>query len=205
MEVNKRKVFWLDLIFFLVLLALGAYFFYKSTPPANAPGSGNVVTSTSEVSSGLPEGVTVEDLGDGNKLVKNEKDGYQVKINKDEYVYKNPEGNLKIQNYEEPKEAYAGSGGCVVSFSKSKSKNIESLKEEENSYCKDIIGPDCEYSKVEENSFNGFKWFKIFSHGTFIGTDNPQYVTYKDENMYILYFSCVDKTFISETLNNFTF
>ncbi|OIO19929.1 MAG: hypothetical protein AUJ23_01250 [Candidatus Magasanikbacteria bacterium CG1_02_32_51] len=72
MNLNKKKIFWLDIIFFVVLLLVGGYFFYKSAPPATAPeDDGGVVTSTGKVdvstgtvSTSLPEGVTVEDLSD---------------------------------------------------------------------------------------------------------------------------------------------
>jgi len=190
----------------VVLLLVGGYFFYKSAPPATAPeDSGVIITNNNEVTVDLPEGVTVENLADGNKLVKNEIDGYSVKITNNEYVYKNPEGNLKVQNYIEPKEAYAGSGGCVVSFLKTDYKDIKDVKKEEDYYCKDIIGPDCEYSKIEELKFNDLKWFKVYSHGSFIGTDNPEYITYKDKSMYTLYFSCDNTNFVSDILSNFSF
>ena len=204
MEVNKKKILWLDIIFFIILLALGGYFFWKSAPQANAPADENV-TSTSEVSTDLPAGVTVEDLGDGNKLVKNEKDGYSVKISKDYYLYKDLDGELKIQDYVEPNQPYGGSAGCSVFFSKSDKKNEIDIKKDFQNDCENIIGVDCKSVNTEKVRYNGINWIKFYLNGTFVGSDEPTYIAYNGDKMFTLSFICDRQDFIDHTLNNFSF
>jgi len=206
MEANKKRIFWLDIVFFLLLLAVGFYFFWKSAPQATAPDNGSVVTITSEVSTDLPEGVTVEDLGDGNKLVKNEKDGYEVKIMKDYYLYKDLEGkNLKVQDYIEPNQPYGGAAGCSVYFSKAEKKNRLDIKKDFQNECENIIGEDCKSVNMEDIDYNNINWIKVYLHGTFVGSDEPTYITYDGAQMYTLSFICDNQDFIDYTLNNFSF
>lgn len=205
MDVKRKKIFWLDIIFFVVLLALGAYFFYKSAPAANAPENGDNVTSMSEVNTDLPEGVTVENLNNGGRLVKNERDGYEVKISSGEYVYKDFEGDLKIQNYIEPNKPYGGSAGCSVYFSKSEKKDENEIKQKFQNNCTEIIGADCKSTNVEKVEYNGNNWIRFYLSGSFVGTNNPTFVTYDGDFMYTLSFPCVDESFISSILNNFSF
>ncbi|MFA7245509.1 MAG: hypothetical protein WC070_05055 [Candidatus Magasanikbacteria bacterium] len=205
MEENKKRFFKLDIFFWLFLLAVAGYFFLKSAPQATAPDDESMVTSTSEVSADLPEGVTVENLGDGNKLVKNEKNDYTLKVNDDIYLYKDFEGDLRVQNYEQPKEAYGGSPGCSVSITLFPIKTQEELRIEEENNCKNIIGFDCKSVHVEQLKYNNIDWIKIYSHGTYVGTDNPLIVTNREDSMIGLYFSCSNKNFVDNILNNFSF
>lgn len=205
MEANKKRLFWLDLLFFLLLLAVGFYFFWKSAPQATAPDNGSVVTSTSEVGTDLPEGVTVEDLGDGNKLVKNEKDDYSIKVTKDEYVYKNPEGTLRIQDYEEPAETYVGfPPGCEVNIDIKNDQNKKELEKYFFDMC-EYLKPDCEKYKLTDIKFNEKNWIKVELFGGFVGSGLTSYHIDKNDKMYSLYFKCTDKKFIDTTLSNFSF
>ena len=205
MEVNKKKIFKLDIMFFVVLLAVGFYFFWKSAPEATAPANEDNLDIKVSSSSDLPEGVVVTDLGDGNKLVINDTDKYTVKVSDDIYLYKDFEGDLKLQDYEEPKEAYGGAPGCSVSIISDMIKTSSELKLEEENNCKNIVGPDCESVHLENVKYNNIDWIKIYSHGTFVGTDNPLFINFRENDMLNLYFSCSNKNFIDNVLNNFSF
>ena len=202
MEVNKRKVFWMDLIFFLILLALGAYFFYKSAPPANAPESGDVVTSTSEVSTDLPEGVIVEDLGDGNKLVKNEKDGYSVEVKNNYVIEKTPDSNLSVCSYPDNNNIKKDLFDYRVVMT-TKIGNLDNINIDTKNACKDNL--DCKSYSIDNVVKNGISWKKIMYTGDYLGSDWPEFVTEKSGKIISLYFQYSDNSFINEVLNNFSF
>ncbi|EKE06971.1 MAG: hypothetical protein ACD_18C00223G0006 [uncultured bacterium] len=204
MEANKKRIFILDIIFFVVLLAVGGYFFYRSAPEATAPDNESMVTSTSEVSNDLPEGVIVEDLENGNKLVKNEKDGYEVEVSKSEYIYKTLEGKLRIQDYKEPEEPYGGLPGCEVDISKIAYSIDNSVDKEASSICDDLK-PDCNDYKIESIDINGKKWDSFYFDGSFVGAGWPKYSYVDGNKQYKVYFKCNKQEFIDNILNNFSF
>ena len=179
MEANKKRIFILDIIFFVVLLAVGGYFFYRSAPEATAPEN-------------------------GNKLVKNEKDGYEVEVSKSEYIYKTLEGKLRIQDYKEPEEPYGGLPGCEVDISKIAYSIDNSVDKEASSICDDLK-PDCNDYKIESIDINGKKWDSFYFDGSFVGAGWPKYSYVDGNKQYKVYFKCNKQEFIDNILNNFSF
>ncbi|EKE06660.1 MAG: hypothetical protein ACD_18C00307G0003 [uncultured bacterium] len=202
MEANKKRIFWLDIVFFLLLLAVGFYFFWKSAPEATAPDNGSVVTSTSEVSIDLPEGVTVEDLGDGNKLVKNEKDGYKVEIKNSYIIEKTPDSNLAVSSYSDNNNIKKDLFDYRVVFFTKKG-NLDNIELDIKNECKKNI--DCVSYSINNITKNGIAWTKIVYNGDYIGSGWPEFVTEKKGELFSLYFQYADDLFINDVLNNFSF
>ncbi|MFA7314315.1 MAG: hypothetical protein WC025_00080 [Candidatus Magasanikbacteria bacterium] len=205
MEINKKKLFWLDILFFLILLALGAYFFYKSSPIANTPKDDNstTVTSTSsEVSTDLPDGVTVEDLGDGNRLVKNEKEGYQVEVKNNYVIEKTPDSNLAVSSYPDNNNIKKDLFDYRVVLS-TKIGNLDNINLDIKNTCKENL--DCKSYSIDSVVKNSITWKKIMYVGDYVGSGWPEFVTEKNGKIFSLYFQYANDYFINETLNNFSF
>ena len=67
-----------------------------------------------------------------------------------------------------------------------------------------IIGEDCKSVNMEDIDYNNINWIKVYLHGTFVGSDEPTYITYDGAQMYTLSFICDNQDFIDYTLNNFS-
>ena len=193
---GKNILLWV----FIIAIVVGGLFYFT-------------VNDSEEIGLGLddvkqqevPDGVEVVDLEGGNRLVKNVEDGYQVEIGDDKFLYSGDVNNkdLVIQDFAEPNIGYGGLPGCRVLF-ETKIGNLGSFDDTIKKMCDDLK-PDCESYSIEEENINNIKWTVGKVHGSFLGTDNPEYHTSVDDKVYSAYFLCVDKDFINSTLNNFSF
>jgi hypothetical protein len=114
LHVMNSSRYRLFTIITIVVIAFAVLFFFL-LKPAKAPvdeGGAGVLPENP------PTGVSVETLENGERLVKNAEDGYEVKVAADMYLYKNSsEQDLVVQSFLEPDVAYGGNPGCKVTVS----------------------------------------------------------------------------------------
>ena len=182
----------------IVVIASAVLFFFL-LKPAKAPvdEGGEGVLSESP-----PAGVLVETLENGERLVKNVEEGYELKVSKDKYLYENSiQQDLVVQNFLEPDVAYGGNPGCKVSVSVTDGelKNVDSFA---SNSCKE--DSDCENFTVEERMVNNQSWYELRYVGSFVGSNNPQFVTAHNQKTYTLYFQCTNDDFVNDILSNFS-
>ncbi|OGH84889.1 MAG: hypothetical protein A2493_01435 [Candidatus Magasanikbacteria bacterium RIFOXYC12_FULL_33_11] len=202
MEVNKKKIFKLDIIFFVVLLAVGFYFFWKSAPEATAPANEDDLDIKVSSSSELPEGVVVTDLGDGNKLVINDIDKYTVKVSDVYYVEQTKDKNLAVTSYSDQNKINTDFFDYRVIFM-SHDNSLEDLENYVKDKCSSNL--DCNSYNIEEVFFNNIKWYKVTYKGDYVGAGWPEFFSENKGQTYSLLFQFADDNFINNILTNFKF
>ncbi|PIZ96544.1 MAG: hypothetical protein COX80_00995 [Candidatus Magasanikbacteria bacterium CG_4_10_14_0_2_um_filter_33_14] len=202
MEVNKKKIFKLDIMFFVVLLAVGFYFFWKSAPEATAPANEDNLDIKVSSSSDLPEGVVVTDLGDGNKLVINDTDKYTVKVSDVYYVEQTKDKNLAVTSYSDQSQINTDFFDYRVIFI-SHDNSLEDLENYVKDKCSSNL--DCNSYNIEEVFFNDMKWYKVTYNGDYVGAGWPEFFSENKGQTYSLLFQFADSNFINNILTNFKF
>ena len=183
----------------VVIVGLGVYWFVSRAPVQPSPVDSSVNSSTTDNKNTLPEGVEVTDLGNGEKLVKNVKDGYEVKV-EGESIEKSPEGNLSLSLYSSSENQEYGFAECRVNIQRTLG-DLKKLESEVENQCNHDT--DCESYKIEKKDSNKRTWYRIVYFGEYVGAGLPQYVTEQDGVKFILYFSCDNEDFINNILKNF--
>lgn len=155
----------------------------------------------------MPIGVIVNKLENGDVLVINKNDGFQVKINKTDYLYKDEitGNNLVVQNFGEPKESYGGIPGCRVTIEK-KDGSLKNIEEEVKNECDTTkTFNECDNYSLKSIKVGGVFWFDIRYFGNFIGSGWPELKTEHNGSVYSLIFLCNDQEYINNILKNFSF
>ncbi len=199
---SSLRLYWLILIIISVLL--GWYFYTQYYAEVVDWG---YVSSEKVKKQEVPLGVEIKDLGDGSRLIINKMSGYQLKVAKTKYLYKNEINNINlvVQDFGEPEETYGGMPGCRVVIDK-KSGSLKNINNEVKNEC-DIgdQSSDCNNYKIKEVNVGDIKWFDIRYFGNFIGSGWPELKTELDDSVYNLVFFCDDQDYIDDILENFEF
>ena len=149
---------------------------------------------TEEQKDQVPE-ITIIEQPDGSKIVKNEKEGFEVIAPKNWEVYSTEDTEyIDIQNFKKPLEGgYSGIGGegCVATINVDENFSFSSVKEWADQECfKDL---DCEKATVEIVKIDNTEWNKVAFWGSFLGTGEYTFYLLKDKKLYGIDWKCSDE------------
>jgi len=183
-----------------IIVVASAVLFFFLLKPAKAPvdeGGEGVLPENP------PAGVSVEVLKNGERLVRNVEEGYEVRVENGKQLYsdKFDVNELVIQDFYEPNTAYGGVPGCRATISSEKGSLKDILQITKNN-CE--LREDCvDFSLKDGLRFGSLDWTEIKYLGDFVGTGLPKYKTEAKGSVYSVYFECDDTLFIRSVLENF--
>lgn len=196
------------ILLFVLLVGFAGFSFYMKWPEIS--GSASVSRQSSSTPEQkvveyedvvLPRDVVVTDLGNGEKLVRNEREGYELAIANKLIVNSAEDGSLTVQNSLMPKNV-GGIPDCEYNVERTDRK-INNYVAEAKVRCENE-GPNCTGTSVVKKKIGNYDWTEIRINGGFIGSGWPSYILETGDGAINIYFKCSDNTFISENLTKFT-
>ena len=199
---RKSAFYWVILI--MVSIGVGSFFYNEMGKPILDEDINMKNIGLRDIEK-FPDYIKIKNLGNGNRLVVNSKDGYEVEVEKGWFVYNKEEIEkfyLNIQNYEESNNIGAGIPDCQATI------NVKNKKlNDPFSYTKEKcdLYEDCESFEVNEENYNNIKWYRTSLFGGYVGAGAPEYITGTQNKIYEILFYCSDESKIKNILKNFKF